>query len=156
MAKFNFRLQPVIKVKEIQEKKIQRELAQLKKHILQEREQLDDLEGERDKVVSASPLRTDRENEEGTNGSLHEKIRAADIVVHENYLRKISNEIHFENVKIENLTKTETKKIDEVLDVKKDKETVERLKEKRLEEFRRDADRKEQALIDAIAQRLSA
>ena len=156
MAKFNFKLQPVIKVKEIQEKKIQRELAQLKKRILREQAQLDDLEGERERAVSASPLNTSRENENGSDGHARKKILAADIVVHANYLRKISDEIHFENTKIENLTEFETKKIDEVLDVKKDKETIERLKERRLEEFRRELDRKEQVLIDAIAQRLSA
>ncbi|MGO9480993.1 MAG: flagellar export protein FliJ [Candidatus Kryptoniota bacterium] len=149
MAKFNFRLQSVIKVKEIQEKKVQRELAQLKKKILHEQAQLENLEGERDRAASTSPLTGNRENGNG-------KVRAADIVVHENYLRKISDEIHFENVKLDSLAQFETKKIDEVLDVKKDKETIERLKEKRLEEFRRDADRKEQILIDAVAQRLSA
>ena len=156
MAKFNFRLQSVIKVKEIQEKKIQRELAQLKKRILHEQAQLDDLEGERQRVASTSPLNGDREGGDGSDRSIREKIRAADIVVHENYLRKISDQIRNENVKIENLTESETKKIDEVLDVRKDKETIERLKEKRLEEFRRELDRKEQVLIDAIAQRLSA
>ena len=156
MAKFNFRLQPVIKIKEIQEKKIQRELAQLKKRILHEQAQLDDLEGERERAESASPLSGDRVGGDDPNGSLREKIRAADIVVHTNYLRKISEEIHFENAKIENLTESETKKIDEVLDVKKDKETIERLKERRLEEYRHELDRKEQILIDAIAQRLSA
>ncbi|MFZ1081931.1 MAG: flagellar FliJ family protein [Candidatus Kryptoniota bacterium] len=149
MAKFNFRLQSVIRVKEIQEKKVQRELAQLKRRILHEQAQLENLEDERERVASTSPLIGDRESGDG-------KIRAADIVVHENYLRKISDEIHFENTKIENLTEFETKKIDEVLDVKKDKETIERLKEKRLEEFRRESDRKEQVLIDAVAQRISA
>ena len=141
MAKFNFRLQSVIKVKEIQEKKIQRELAQIKKRLLQERERLEDLEGERERLVSSSPL----------NG----KVRAADVVVHQNYIRKISDEIHFENARIENLTESETKKIDEVLDVKKDKEAIEQLKEKKLEEFKREQDHKEQILLDAVAQRIS-
>ena len=142
MARFKFRLQPVIKVKEIQEKKIQRELAQVKRRILQEQENLENLEDERERILSSSPL----------SG----KFKAADIVIHQNYIRKISDEIRYENDKIENLTQFETKKIDEVLDVKKDKEAIEHLKEKRLEEDRRDLERKEQVLIDAIAQRMSA
>jgi flagellar protein FliJ len=142
MARFKFRLQPVIKVKEIQEKKIQRELAQVKRRILQEQENLESLKGEHERLLSSSPL----------SG----KFKAADIVVHQDYIRKISDEIRFENHKIENLTEFETKKIDEVLDVKKGKEAIEHLRDKRMEESRRDLDRKEQVLIDAIAQRMSA
>ncbi len=142
MSKFKFRLQPVIRVKEIQEKKIQRELAQVKRRILQERENLENLEDEREKVLSSSPL----------SG----RIKAADIVIHQDYIQKISEQIRFENKQIENLTEFETKKIDEVLDVKKDKEAIEHLREKRLEENRRDLDRKEQVLIDAVAQRMGA
>ena len=142
MAKFNFRLQAVIKVKEIQEKKIQRELAQIKKRILQEQAHLEDLEGERERMVASSPL----------NG----KVRVADVAMHQDYIRKISNEIHFENARLENLAEFETKKIDEVLDVKKDKEAIEHLKEKRLEEYRRELDHKEQILLDAVAQRLGS
>ena len=142
MARFKFRLQSVIKVKEIQEKKIQREIAQVKRRILQEQKNLESLEDEREKLISASPL----------NG----KVKAADMVVHQDYMKKISELIRFENDKIENLTEFESKKIDEVLDVKKDKEAIEHLKEKRLEEMRRDIDRKEQILIDAVAQRMSA
>ncbi len=142
MAKFKFRLQSVIKVKEIKEKKVQRELAAIKKRILQEQARLEDLQGEQDKLMSSSPL----------NG----KIRAADIVVHQDYIRKISDEIHFGSAKLENLSHSETKKIDEVLDAKKDREIVERLREKRFEEFKQEADRKEQILIDAVAQRVSS
>ncbi|HUI29752.1 MAG TPA: flagellar export protein FliJ [Candidatus Acidoferrales bacterium] len=142
MARFKFRLQSVIRVKEIQEKKIQRELAQVKKRILQEQENLETLEDERERLLSASPL----------NG----KIKAADIVTHHDYIKKISEEIRFENARIDSLTEFETKKIDEVLEVKKDREAIEHLKEKRLEEARRELDRKEQVLIDAIAQRMSA
>ena len=142
MARFKFRLQSVIRVKEIQEKKIQRELALVKRRILQEQENLENLEGERERLLSSSPL----------SG----KIKAADIVLHQDYIRKISEQIRFGSEKIENLTEFETKKIDEVLDVKKDREAIEHLKEKRLEEVRRDLERKEQVLIDAIAQRMSA
>lgn len=141
MARFKFRLQSVIRVKEIQQKKIERELAQIKKRILQEQARLENLEGEREKLVSSSPL----------DG----KVIALDIVVHQDYLRKISDEIHFENARLENLADFETKKIDEVLDVKKDKEAIEHLKEKRLEEYKRELDRMEQVLIDAVAQRLN-
>lgn len=141
MARFKFRLQSVIRVKEIQQKKIERELAQIKKRILQEQARLENLEGEREKLVSSSPL----------DG----KVIASDIVVHQDYLRKISDEIHFENARLENLADFETKKIDEVLDVKKDKEAIEHLKEKRLEEYKRELDRMEQVLIDAVAQRLN-
>jgi flagellar FliJ protein len=149
MPKFNFRLQPVIRVKELQEKKIQRELAQLKKRIMHEQAQLENLQGEREKAAASSPLNAHMADKSGT-------IRAADIVAHENYIRKISDEIHFENVKIENLTEFESKKINEVLVVKKDKETIEKLKERRIEEFRQELERKEQILIDAVAQRLNA
>jgi len=142
MARFKFRLQSVIKVKEIQEKKIQREIAQVKRRILQEQENLENLEDERERVLSSSPL----------SG----KIKAADIVVHQDYVNKISEQIRFENNKIENLNDYESKKIDEVLDVKKDREAIEHLREKRLEESKRDLERKEQVLIDAIAQRMTA
>ncbi len=142
MARFKFKLQSVIRVKEIQEKKIQRELAQVKRRLLQEREYLENLEDERERLLSSSPL----------NG----KIKAADIVVHQDYVKKISEQIRLENNQIDNLTEFESKKIDEVLDVKKDREAIEHLKEKRLEECRRELEKKEQVLIDAIAQRISA
>ena len=142
MAKFKFRLQSVIKIKEIQEKKVERELAAIKKRILQGQARLEDLQGEHEKLVSSSPL-------EG-------RIRAADIVVHQEYIRKISDEIRFESVRLENLSRSENKKIDEVLDAKKDKEAIEHLREKRLEEFKHDLDHKEQILLDAVAQRMSS
>ncbi len=142
MAKFKFRLQSVIKIKEIQEKKVERELAMIKKNILQGQARLEDLQGEHQKLVSSSPM-------EG-------KIKAADMVTHQDYLRKISDEIKFERVKLENLSRSEDKKRDEVLDAKKDKEAIEHLREKRLEEFKHDMDRKEQILLDAVAQRLSS
>lgn len=141
MAKFTFRLQTVIKVKEIQEKRIERELAQIKKRILQERQRLDNLEDEKEKITSSHPL----------DG----KITVADAIVHENYIRKITDEIQFQSARLENLAKSESKKIDEVLDVKKDKEAIELLKQKRLEEFKREMAKNEQILLDAIAQRLS-
>lgn len=142
MAKFKFRLQSLIRVKELQEKKVERELAALKCKILQEQARLEDLRTEHEKLVSASPA-------EG-------KVRAADIALHQDYIHKISSEIHFENARIAVLTESETKKIDEVLDVKKDKEAIEHLREKRLEEFKKELDKKEQVLIDSVAQRLSS
>lgn len=142
MAKFKFRLQSLIKVKELQEKKVERELAVIKNKILQEQAHLEDLRVEHDRLLSSSPLQG--------------KVRAADMALHQNYIHKISGEIHFENARIAVLAQSETKKIDEVLDVKKDKEAIEHLKEKRLEEYNRELDKKEQVLIDAVAQRLSS
>jgi flagellar protein FliJ len=142
MAKFKFRLQSVIKVKEIQEKKFERELAMIKRKILQEQARLDDLRVERERLVSSSPL--------------HGKVKAADMAVHHDYIRRISDEIHFENAKLAVLTQSESKKIDDVLDVKKDKEAIEHLREKQLEEYKRDLDKKEQVLIDAVAQRVNS
>ncbi len=140
MSKFKFRLQSVIKVKEIQEKRVERELAMIKKKILLEQARIDDLRAEQDKLVSESPLQG--------------KVKAADIAVHQVYLKKISDEIHFQNAKIAVLSQSESKKIDEVLDVKKDKEAIEHLRERQLEDYKREMDKKEQVLIDAVAQRL--
>ena len=120
MAKFKFRLQSLIKVKEIQEKKVERELATIKNNILKEQAHLDDLKHEHERLVSASPV-------EG-------KVRAADIALRQDYIQKISSQIHFENTRIVLLTQSENKKIDEVMEVKKDKEAIERLREKRFEE----------------------
>jgi flagellar FliJ protein len=141
MAKFKFRLQSLIKVKEIQEKKVERELATIKNNILKEQARLDDLKHEHERLVSASPV-------EG-------KVRAADIALHQDYIQKISSQIHFENTRIVLLTQSENKKIDEVMEVKKDKEAIERLREKRFEEYKKDVEKKEQVLIDALAQRIS-
>lgn len=141
MAKFKFRLQSLIKVKEIQEKKVERELATIKNNILKEQAHLDDLKHEHERLVSASPV-------EG-------KVRAADIALRQDYIQKISSQIHFENTRIVLLTQSENKKIDEVMEVKKDKEAIERLREKRFEEYKKDIEKKEQVLIDALAQRIS-
>ena len=141
MAKFKFRLQSLIKVKEIQEKKVERELATIKNNILKEQARLDDLKHEHERLVSASPV-------EG-------KVRAADIALRQDYIQKISSQIHFENTRIVLLTQSENKKIDEVMEVKKDKEAIERLREKRFEEYKKDVEKKEQVLIDALAQRIS-
>ncbi len=140
MAKFKFRLQPVIKVKEMQEKKIQRELAEIKKNILEREARIDDLREEREKLVSSSPV-------EG-------RIKAGEMSVRQDYFRRISDEIHFENSNLHKLAQSESKKIDEALDVKKDKEAIEKLKEKRLREFKREEEKTEQVLIDSLAQRL--
>ena len=141
MAKSKFRLQSLIKVKEIQEKKVERELATIKNNILKEQARLDDLKHEHERLVSASPV-------EG-------KVRAADIALRQDYIQKISSQIHFENTRIVLLTQSENKKIDEVMEVKKDKEAIERLREKRFEEYKKDIEKKEQVLIDALAQRIS-
>ncbi len=142
MARFKFRLQSVIKVKELQEKKVERELAAIKNRILQEQAQLEDLRIEQERLQASSPVRG--------------RVKAADMALHQDYMQKISDQIHFERAKIAVLTQNETKKIDEVLDVKKDKEAIEHLREKRLEEFKKELERKEQVLIDAVAQRLSS
>lgn len=142
MAKFKFRLQSLIKVKELQEKKVERELAAIKNKILQEQLRLENLRQEQEKLISSSPAKG--------------KVRAADIALHQDYIHKISGQIHFENEKIEVLSKSENKKIDEVMGVKKDKEAIEHLKEKQFEEYKKDLEKKEQVLIDAIAQRLSS
>ncbi len=142
MAKFKFRLQSLIKVKELQEKKVERELAAIKNRILQEQARLENLKQEQEKLISSSP----------TEG----KVRAADIALHQDYIHRISGQIHFESARIQVLTQTENKKIDEVLGVKKDKEAIEHLKEKQFEEYKKDLEKKEQVLIDAIAQRLNS
>ncbi len=141
MAKFKFRLQPLIRVKELQEKKVERELAALKTRIMQEQARLDDLRTEQDKLFSSAPVRG--------------KFRAADMALQQDYLQKVSTQIHFENSRIASLTQNETAKIDEVLGVKKDREAIEHLKEKRLEEYKKELEKKEQVLIDAVAQRLN-
>lgn len=141
MAKFKFRLQSLIRVKEIQEKKVERELATIKNKILQEQARLEDLKQEHEKLISASQF-------EG-------KVRASDIALHQDYIQKISSQIHFENARIVILTQSENKKIDEVMEVKKDKEAIEHLKEKRFEEYKKDIEKNEQVLIDALAQRMS-
>ncbi len=141
MAKFKFRLQSLIKVKEIQEKMVERELATIKNKILQEQARLEDLKHEHEKLITTSPL-------EG-------KVRVAEIALHQDYIQKISSQIHFENARIVLLTQSENKKIDEVMEAKKDKEAIEHLKEKQFEEYKKDIEKKEQVLIDALAQRIS-
>lgn len=134
-----FKLDPVLKVRQLQEKKYKKELSEIK--VIRENAEklLENLEAEKMRQI---------ENIED-----EEKIKAIDLQMQYAYLSAISTQVERQKNMIEKILKEEEKKRDVLIKTNQNKKMLERLKQNFIEALLKDLQKKEQTLFDSIAHR---
>jgi len=134
------RFRTVLKVKKIQERKAQGELRELQTVHAQEEEVLNDIKDERQYALSDA-VRT-------------MKIKATEAQTNRAFILKLSRQIKEQEQKVQQVESQEEEKRSELLERTKSKKMVEQLDEKLQAEADKEMERKEQRLIDVLAQRI--
>jgi flagellar export protein FliJ len=134
------RLHTVIKVKTHQQKNAQRELVQIQETKQKETGVLSDLRDTHEWALSDSVRAA--------------KIRATDAQTSRAFIQRLGRQIERQAQEVEKISHQEDTKRGELLEKSQSKRMVERLEEKRKVEAAKEADRRDQKLIDVLAQRL--
>ena len=132
----------LLKVREHQEKKAQQELTQIRTTREEAQGELCDLDNTRKTEIANSPQAG--------------KIKATDLQTSRAFLRRLSKEIQQQQQKVENIQKQEDSKRTEVVERSQEKEMIVRLEEKYQTHVTKERDRKEQRMVDVLAQRVRA
>ena len=130
----------VLKVKKIQERKSQTELRQLEVAHAREEETLADIK-QTQQVALSDAVRS-------------MKIKATDAQTNRAFIKKLSNEIDVQSKKVEKVVSLEQDKRGELIERTKSKSMIEKLDQRVQTEEAKEKDRKEQRLMDVLAQRL--
>ncbi|HTY09847.1 MAG TPA: flagellar export protein FliJ [Bacteroidota bacterium] len=134
-------LATVLKVKKYQEKKAHEELVHLLRSKDVEQAALSDLNDRRENAMSEA-VRVSRS-------------RALELQTSRAFLKTLSTEIRQKEKKVNEIQLQENDKRSELVERTQSKQMVENLDQRRQAEFIREADRKEQRLIDVLAQRVT-
>jgi|WetSurMetagenome_2_1015567.scaffolds.fasta_scaffold149843_2 flagellar export protein FliJ len=130
----------VLKVRRIQEKKSQTELHQLQIVHAQEEATLADIKQTQETALSDA-VRSMR-------------MKATDAQTSRAFIRKLSDEIQDQSKKVNQLESLKESKREELLARTQNKNMIEKLDDKLQSEQAKENDRKEQRLIDVLAQRI--
>ncbi|NPV53693.1 MAG: flagellar export protein FliJ [Firmicutes bacterium] len=141
LQKRRFRLDPVLEVRKIREDILVKELADLRKREEDERLLLSMLTRERDKA--AVELR------QGVQAG-EDAVDIAKTLLYYTYLEKLSTDIHTEADILETIDTEVQVKRGQVVKASQDRRIMERLKEKKLAEWREAELRSEENLMDEI------
>ena len=135
MAKFKFKYDPIKRVKEQLEKKVQKEIAELN----------DRIENNKIKITSI-------ENEMNLKKQKFKKgAKASELQFQKNYETYMLGLIETIKVKINELVKQKNKKLLELIEKTKEKKMFVKLEEKHLEKFNKEENKLEAARIDEVA-----
>ena len=134
------RLQTVIRVKDIQVKGAQKELAQIKVKKDQEQVALDALQGQKSSAMS--------------DAARTMKSRARDLQTSQAFLQSLSRQIKDQQTAVQTVTDQEDSKRGELVEKKKSREMISKIEDKRQAEQAKEDDRKAQRVIDVLAQRV--
>jgi len=133
-------LQTVIRVKQFQVKKAQRELSEIKVSREKEQGALDHLEEKKDSAMNDS-VRIMRTS-------------AGDLQTSRAFIQSLSRQIQRQEDRIDEIKKQEDDKREELIEKKKVQEMVKNLDVKRKEVAEKEKEKKAQKVIDMLAQRL--
>ena len=134
------RFQTVLKVREIQERRTQAELHQIKGVHARETEALNDIREVRQGALTDA-VRT-------------MKLKATDAQTNRAFLLRLSQDMVKQEKKVEEVEEQEEQKRVELVEKSKSRKIVEHLEHQYHEHQLRENDRKEQRLIDILAQRI--
>jgi flagellar protein FliJ len=140
MAKFKFRLESILKLKEEQKKELELELAGL-------REQKRKAELAKEEIVNTKNFVLNNMHSKG-------KVQVSECQADYYYLDSLEKQIDTQAKRIERILKLENGVILELLKISKEKKTVEKLKEKKKEAFDKEELHLENLFLDDISQRL--
>lgn len=134
-----FHLQKLLEVRELIERKRQKELAECKKQIVTEQEKLSEL------------------NDTKTNFSKGmddaELLTASGMLAYHEYLSELRDRIAVQNQALQNLSQQEEQKRQALLESAQDRKILEKLREKVMERMQAEENQREQKQLDEIAGR---
>ncbi len=140
MAKFIFRLESILKLKEQQKKELELELAKIRvKRIEAENELINiirEKEERRQKIIKPH------------------SIQVSNYQVEYYYLDFLDKKIENQNKKIERIQKLEHSIINDLLKITKEKKIIEKFKERKKEAFDKENLRLENLFLDDLSQRI--
>ena len=134
-----FKLDPVLKVRQVQEKKYKRDLSEIK--VIREKAEklLEDLEAEKMQQME--------------NIEAEEKVKVIDLQIQYAYLNAVAEQVEKQKNALERVLKEEEKRRDILIKTNQNKRMIEILKQKFNEQILKDFQKKEQTLLDSIAYR---
>ena len=134
-----FKLDPVLKVRQVKEKKYKRDLSEIK--VIREKAEklLEDLEAEKMQQME--------------NIEAEEKVKVIDLQIQYAYLNAVAEQVERQKNALERVLKEEEKRRDILIKTNQNKRMIEKLKQKFNEQILKDFQKKEQTLLDSIAYR---
>lgn len=140
MAKFIFRLESILKLKEQQKKELELELAKIQVKRIEAENQLENLikekEERRQKIIKP------------------QCIQVSNYQVEYYYLDFLDKKIENQNKKIDRIKKLEHSVINDLLKITKEKKIIEKFKERKKEAFDKENLRLENLFLDDLSQRI--
>jgi flagellar FliJ protein len=141
MKKFNFRLQRVIEVREIKKKQCQKDLANSQEELTRRETLLEEASQEA------------RASAEGLRQALRRATRAGQLLTLDRWRNRQKEEVEARTVKTEEQRQEVDRRRTALILAAKDKKALDRLKERRLEEYRGEVLQEEQAFLDELGGR---
>jgi len=135
-------LTTVIRVRDIQLKKTQRELAVIKVERQTEEVRLNSLEEKQSNAM--------------TDAVRQMKTRAVDLQTSQAFLQSLSRQIEHQEGKVREVTDAEEGKRVELVERSQSKQMVEKIDQRRRDEETKEQERKAQRVIDVLAQRIKS
>ncbi len=135
----HLRFGTLLKVRKYQEKKAQEELSQIRNQKVVEEQTLSDLD--------------DRRNAEMNGSDNVDKTNAQDVQTSRAFIRSLTRDMQTQQEKIKTIQHQEVNKTGEVVERKQAKEVVENLEDKYQTRLAKERDKKEQRMMDILAQR---
>ncbi|HXF99400.1 MAG TPA: flagellar export protein FliJ [Bacteroidota bacterium] len=139
MAKPSSRFGTLLRLKKHQEKLTQQQLLQIQRTHLQEKEMLDKLREAREEAMLESYSKG--------------RTKATDLQTHRAFIFNLSRQITTQTSKVHEISKREQATRAELTKKAQARQIVEKLDEKMREEALREAERKNQSMLDDVAQR---
>jgi flagellar FliJ protein len=142
MKQFQFRLQKVMETTQIKEEIKKRELAKAMQKLRDNEAQLETLLGELEEHISHIE-------------SCHKRstLKVSELSHLSGYMEKLGQEILAQTKKISRLTEEARVYREKLLEITKDKKVLERLKDKKYEEFKKKLRSMEQKFMDEVSTR---
>lgn len=138
MARFTFRLQPVLNIKRQMEDSLKHELGKALQSLENEKKKLNELKEEKKKCMS--------EVSSGVTGGMTvNKLRT-----YNTYISFIKQKITKQTEMVKSAQKIADKHREELVQMVKERKMLEKLKEKQYEQFLKEADKNEQKIVDEI------
>jgi len=139
MKKFQFALEKVLEVKEIEEKVIQRDLLLLQNNIYETQK----------KIASIREKITDERKK--VNNISEGVTKSTQIMTHYKYIDSLNRDIEIATDSLKVLYVKESELKERLLEKTREKKAIERLKEIKYEEFRKEYNKSQQDFIDDIS-----
>jgi len=139
MKKFKFSLEKVLEVKEIEEKVIQKNLLLVQNQIY---------EIERKIVEIAEKISIERKNVSEVSSTV---TKSTDIMLHYRYIESLSRETEICKDSLVGLRLKENEYRLQLIEKSREKKALEKLKEIKYEEFRKEYNKEQQLFIDDIS-----